>query len=242
MVGEYAQAIKGIATGRGIGIIDTVHLVEVAQSLLRLQQAGILSPEDIKATREWFASYLNWMATHPYGMDEMKAKNNHGTCWVMQAAMFAKYVGDKEMMQFCSDRYKEVLLPGQMAEDGSFPLELARTKPYAYSLFNLDAMTMICRILSTDKDDLWQYTTEDGRNIMLGISYLYPFVADKSKWKLPPDVMCWEEWPVAHPFLLFGSMQLKDQAMLDTWLGLEHFPTNNEVVRNLPIRNPIIWL
>ena len=54
--------------------------------------------------------------------------------------------------------------------------------------------------------------------------------------------MCWEEWPVAHPFLLFGSAQLKDEAMFDTWLKLEHFPTNNEVVRNLPIRNPIIWL
>lgn len=129
-----------------------------------------------------------------------------------------------------------------MAEDGSFPLEQERTKPYAYSLFNLDAMTMICQILSTNDDNLWEYTTADGRNIILGISYLYPFVADKSKWTLAPDVMCWEEWPVAHPFLLFGSAQLKDEAMFDTWLKLEHFPTNNEVVRNLPIRNPIIWL
>lgn len=238
----YAQAIKGIATGRGIGIIDTVHLIEVAQSLLHLQRAGVLSVEDTKATKEWFASYLDWMATHPYGIDEMKAKNNHGTCWVMQAAMFAKYTGNEEMMKFCSDRYKEVLLPGQMAKDGSFPLELARTKPYAYSLFNLDAMTMICRILSTDQDNLWKYTTEDGRNIALGISYLYPFVADKNKWTLAPDVMCWEEWPVAHPFLLFGSISLKNEAMFDTWLELEHFPTNNEVVRNLPIRNPVIWL
>lgn len=38
---QYAQAIKGIATGRGIGIIDTVHLMEVAQSLLQLEKAGV---------------------------------------------------------------------------------------------------------------------------------------------------------------------------------------------------------
>lgn len=44
---QYAQAIKGIATGRGIGIIDTVHLMEVAQSLLQLEKAGVLSEEDI---------------------------------------------------------------------------------------------------------------------------------------------------------------------------------------------------
>ena len=29
----YAQAIKGVATGRGIGIIDTVHLVEVTKAI-----------------------------------------------------------------------------------------------------------------------------------------------------------------------------------------------------------------
>lgn len=38
---QYAQAIKGIATGRGIGIIDTVHLIEVVQSLMRMEQAGL---------------------------------------------------------------------------------------------------------------------------------------------------------------------------------------------------------
>jgi hypothetical protein len=30
---QYAQAIKGITTGRGIGIIDTIHLVEVARAI-----------------------------------------------------------------------------------------------------------------------------------------------------------------------------------------------------------------
>jgi len=30
---QYAQAIHGRFTGRGIGIIDTIHLVEVARAL-----------------------------------------------------------------------------------------------------------------------------------------------------------------------------------------------------------------
>ena len=38
----YAQAIKGVATGRGIGIIDTIHLVEVAQAALELERLGAL--------------------------------------------------------------------------------------------------------------------------------------------------------------------------------------------------------
>ena len=33
-------------------------------------------------------------------------------------------------MEECRRQYKEVFVPDQMALDGSFPLELKRTKPY----------------------------------------------------------------------------------------------------------------
>src|SRR5882762_7716827 len=104
--------------------------------------------------------------------------NNHGTCWAMQVAAFAKFTGDQQLMEFCRDRYKKVLLPAQMAADGSFPQELRRTKPYGYSIFNLDAMTTLCQLLSTPEDDLFTYTTPEGQSIKKGIEYLYPFVAD----------------------------------------------------------------
>lgn len=238
----YAQAIKGVVTGRGIGIIDTVHLMEVAQSLRRLDEAGVLSEEDISGTKEWFSDYLEWMSTHPYGVDERNAKNNHGTCWVMQVAVFARYVGNVDMMQFCSKRYKEVLLPNQMADDGSFPRETARTKPYGYSLFNLDAMATICQTLSDETDNLWTYTADGNKNMQQGINFIYPFVVDKASWPFSQDVMYWDEWPVAHPFLLFGALQTGNKEWLATWMSLEHFPQTDEVVRNLPVRNPLLWI
>jgi len=37
-------------------------------------------------------------------------------------------------------------MPGQMAEDGSLPLELERTKPYAYSIFQLDHMATLSQV------------------------------------------------------------------------------------------------
>ena len=84
----YAQAIKGITTGRGIGIIDTIHLIEVVQSLLQMEKRGLLSEEDLEGTKQWISGYLTWITTHPNGIAEMNAQNNHGTCWVMQAAIF----------------------------------------------------------------------------------------------------------------------------------------------------------
>ncbi|MBD3590153.1 alginate lyase family protein [Bacteroides sp. GM023] len=238
----YAQAIKGIATGRGIGIIDTIHLIEVIQSLRLMEARGIIEEKELKTIRLWFSDYLTWMSTHRYGINEMEAKNNHGTCWAMQAAAFALFTQNEEMIRFCRERYRTVLLPNQMAVDGSFPLELERTKPYGYSLFNLDAMTTLCHLLTTPEENLWEYTTTDGRNIEKGIAWLFPFVKDKSAWKRQPDIMFWEEWPVAHPFLLFGSMHHYRKDYFQTWKKLEHFPTNEEVIRNLPIRHPLLWL
>lgn len=239
---QYAQAIKGIATGRGIGIIDTVHLMEVAQSLLQLEKTGVLSEEDINGSKKWFSDYLKWMSTHPYGIDEMNAKNNHGTCWVMQAAVFARYVDNKDMIRFCSDRYKEVLLPNQMAEDGSFPRETARTKPYGYSLFNLDAMATICQTLSTTTDNLWIFSVDNTKNMLKGIDFIFPYVVDKTSWPFVHDVMYWDEWPVAHPFLIFGALQTGNKEWLSAWSELEHFPETDEVIRNLPVRNPLLWI
>lgn len=237
----YAQAIKGRFTGRGIGIIDTIQLIEVAQSLMVMEKSEGMDMDLLADIKGWFAQYLQWLTTHKYGQDEMNAENNHGTCWVMQVASFAKLTGNIPLMKFCSDRFKNVLLPNQMAADGSLPRELKRTKPYGYSIFNLDAFVMICQILSTKDNDLWQYTTPDGKSVKKGIDFLYPYIANKNKWPFVQDVMYWDNWPVAQPFLVFGSAAFNNPQWLNTWKQLEHDPKVEEVIRNLPVRHPIIW-
>jgi hypothetical protein len=238
----YAQAIKGRFTGRGIGIIDTIQLMEVAQGLLIMQPSDAMDQKALAGIKSWFEKYMQWLTTHPYGKDEMNAKNNHGTCWVMQVASFAKFTGNRQLMDFCSNRYKTVLLPEQMAADGSFPLEIKRTKPFGYSLFNLDAMTTICQILSTKENDLWNYSTSDGESIKKGIEFLFPFIADKNKWTFPKDVMYWEQWPVAQPALVFGANAYRNNDWLNAWKKLDHDPKEEEVIRNLPVRHPLIWI
>jgi len=103
-------------------------------------------------------------------------------------------------------------------------------------------MTAVVHILSDDDHNLWEYETESGKSIRKGIKFLYPYVADKEKWPYRQDVMYWENWPVAHPFLLFGAIKYDNFQWFTTWKELEHYPSTNEVIRNLPIRNPIIWL
>ncbi len=238
----YAQAIKGKVTGRAVGIIDLIQMMEVAQAVRVFETAPAADRDMVGKVKAWFADYLQWVTTHPYGLEERDAKNNHGTCWVMQVAVFAQLTGNQALLNDCRARFKMVLLPNQMDERGAFPLELKRTKPYGYSLFNLDAMTILCYVLSGGQEDLWTYSTLDGRSMRKGIAFMYPFVKDKSAWTYPADVMYWENWPVAQPFLLFGYERFGQKAWYRTWKRLDHFPETEEVIRNLPVRNPLIWL
>lgn len=235
----FAQAVKGQFTGRNYGIIDTIHLMEVAQGIIVMEKA--MDAETTVGVKKWFSDYTQWLMTSKPGIQERDVKNNHATCWAMQVASFAKLCKNEVVLDSIRIRYKTILLPRQMGTDGSFPLELERTKPYGYSIFNLDAMTMLCQILSTSQDNLWDFETPDGKSIKKGIIYLSPFVADKSKWTLKPDVMYWDNWPIAQPFLLFGANAYHENAWLTTWQKLDHNPQVEEVIRNLPIRHPLIW-
>lgn len=239
---QYAQAIHGRTTGRGTGIIDTLHLVEVARAASVLESAGEGTNAEKAGVRQWFAEYLNWLRTSRNGQEERDAKNNHGTCWVAQAAEFARYTGNKEVMDWCRDRYKTVLLPEQVAENGSYPLELKRTKPYSYSLFNMDVMGILCQTLSTSGDNLFRYTLPDGRGMAKVMEFHVPFIADKSKWTYPPDVMYFDQWPVRNPTLLFAGLALDRPRYIEVWKKLNPDPTVEEAIRNFPVRQPVLWV
>ena len=235
---QYAQAIHGRYTGRGTGIIDTLHLVEVARAADQID----LPAASLAAVRQWFADYVRWMTTHPYGIAERDARNNHATCWAAQVAAFSRLTRDAAQTAYCRTRFQTVLIPNQEAADGSFPLELARTKPYGYSLFNLDAMAILAQTLTAPHDDLWRWQLPDGRGMARAVAYMYPFIADKKKWPLPPDVMYDKEWPVRQPCLLFAGLALEKPEYLALWSRLNPDPTVEEVLRNFPVRQPLLWV
>jgi hypothetical protein len=233
---EYAQAIHGRFTGRGTGIIDTIHLVEVVRAASAIENCGVLSTAEIAGLKKWFSDYVIWMTTSKNGIQERDAANNHATCWVMQAAEFARYAGAGEVTADCKDRFRTKLIP-QMAADGSYPRELARTKPYGYSLFNLEAMSMVSQIL-----DLWGFKLPDGRGMEKALAYMYPFIQDKKLWPLQPDVMYFDQWPVRQESLLFAGLAYNKPEYLALWKKLNPDPKVEETIRNYPIRQPVLWL
>jgi hypothetical protein len=78
--------------------------------------------------------------------------------------------------------------------------------------------------------------------LLQGMEYLYPYLKDKSTWPHAKDVMIFDEWPVREPSLLFSGLALNEPKCLELWKSLNGSPTNEEVIRNLPIRHPSLWV
>jgi hypothetical protein len=238
---QYAQAIHGRTTGRGTGIIDTIHLVEVVRSIPHLREAKALSAAVEDGLKKWFAQYLDWLTTSKNGQEERDAKNNHGTWWVTQVAAFASFTGS-ELTNYCRERYKTVLIPNQVSADGTLPEELRRTKPYNYCLFDLAGLTMICQTLSSAQDNLFTFALSDGRGYGKAMASMFPYIQDKTAWPHQPDVEYFQYWPIRQPTLLFAGLALKKPEYIKLWRNLPPEPQVEEIIRNNPIRQSLLWL
>ncbi|WP_263357764.1 alginate lyase family protein [Acidicapsa ligni] len=238
---EYSQGVHGVSTGRSWGIIDTLHLVEVARAA-SIVSPHFLNPAEQTALKDWFRSYLQWLKTSDKGQHERDAQNNHATCWALQASEFARLIDDTTTRSEIHRQYTEILLPDQLGLDGSFPKELARTKPYSYSIFNFDVMATLCQSLKSVEPELLTFQLPDGRGICKAAHFIYPYLKDKTTWPYVKDVEHFEALPVRSPGLLFTGLACHQQPNIALWKTLNPDPTDHEVIRNNPIRQPLLWI
>ena len=264
---QYSQGYPGGPTGRSYGIIDTLHLVEPARAAGFLKDA--LGGENFAGVQQWFREYLGWMKTSAPGMKERDATNNHAIAWALQAAEFARLTGDTLTRDEVRSRFETVQLPEQEAANGSFPRELARTKPYGYSIFQFDCATTLgwsLGILSSEPPSQAQpggfagafgapkqagpgfglggptNDAEARERLCRAAEFLYPYLEDKSRWPYAHDVQHWDSWPVRSPGLLFCGVACHREEYIALWRRLDPDPTDPEVIRNYPIRQPLLWV
>lgn len=237
---EYAQGVHGVTTGRNYGIIDTLHLVEVARAATVLQ--SVTGHADRDGIHAWFHEYLQWLKTSKKGQQERDTLNNHATCWALQASEYARLIGDEVTRNEERTWFARTLLGDQMAADGSFPRELARTKPYSYSIFNFDVMSGLAQSLKGGDPELTTFALPDGRGVARAAAFLYPYLKDKSKWPYAHDVEHFDSLPIRSPGLLFAGLAEHHSEYIELWKRLNPDPTDREIIRNFPIRQPVLWV
>jgi len=74
------------------------------------------------------------------------------------------------------------------------------------------------------------------------MEFIYQFIVDKKSWPFAHDVEYFQDWPVRQPSLLFAGISLSKPGYLRLWRSLNADPTAEEIIRNYPIRQPLLWV
>jgi len=241
--------------GRLEGILETLPLAEVAQAIPFLATSPAFPEADQKAVRGWFAAYLHWLTAPQDSGPRLAAlardqKNHHGTSWLLQASAYATFIAPDSTAPRSEDNaleplrhhFKAVTLRAQITADGSFPHELPSPAPYRDSLFNLDMLAAVCLLLSTRFDSVWDYQLEDGPGMRSAIAYHFPFIADRGLWPFRADSAHFDQLPARRASLLFSARAYQRPEYAALWKTLPPDPASLDVLRTLPIHQPLLWV
>lgn len=176
---NYAQSIPGRTAGRGVGIIEFRNYVHVLDAFSIIKPNS--SPTFQKAFEQWGLRFLNWLVTSKNGIDEAKAKNNHGTFYDSLVMGTAIHLGaDNLALQIAEINRKRI--KQQIQKNGAQKHELKRTRPFSYTAFNLLAFTRVAFMANKIGVDLWQETSAKIPRIFKALEFTMRNLDDTSLW------------------------------------------------------------
>lgn len=172
---EFAQAIPGHCTGRDIGIIDTVTLIEIIDSAI------LIDYDNIREFKNWVKDYLDWLLTSENGISEGTQGNNHGIWYDTQVISFASFIGREELVIKTAENLIK-RTEQQVEKDGSFPLELGRTQSYMYSIYALRGICYGGIVAQKYGYDIFKEQLKCG-TLKKCFDFIYQFAIGQKKWE-----------------------------------------------------------
>ncbi len=184
---DYAQFVPCGTAVRGEGVIDFSQQFTDVIDATAILDAGApgWTTADHDAMDTWYRDFLNWNQTSANGKAEFAQPNNHGSFAAMEDAALALATGQTGLARSLAEGVETRLLPGQLAANGSEPLEITRTRSWHYSTFNLTALTRLAQIGRKVGVDLWSYTTPAGGNLRRSVDFVVPAATGAAAWPYP---------------------------------------------------------
>lgn len=181
---NFAQAIKGVNTGRGAGLIDSRHFIKLIDGIGLIRGSKYWSKSDQRGMQDWFRKFLQWMHTSKNGIHEMNAANNHGAWYDAQRLSIALFIDSTALAKRIVLNAQE-RLDKQMENDGSFPLEMKRTISLHYTVFVMEAFFNIAKMAEGIGMNFWDYTSPNGKSLRKAFDVLRLYLLHEKKWEGP---------------------------------------------------------
>jgi hypothetical protein len=180
---NYGQSVPGKATGRGSGLIDTRGFMSLPDVLKLMEKCPAWTVKDRKEMKAWWTVYGDWMQSSKIGLDEKKTTNNHGAAYDVQLAAVLVMAEKEEDAKNILGESLPARLDTHITPEGKQPRELARTKSWSYSCFNLKNICKGAVMARSLGIDLWSHEGEGGRgSLRKAMLFLVPFLKDPGSW------------------------------------------------------------
>jgi hypothetical protein len=222
---QYAQAIPGQNQGRGAGIIDSHNLPRIVDAVGLLAGSKAWNGDQQRQLQSWFAQLLQWLLDSPAGRAEAQAENNHGTWYDVQVSSFALFSEREIVAKRILTTVPENRITKQIEPDGTQPRELARTQPWHYSVFNLEALFNAAALGEVLGLKIWNYESADKRSIKKSLDWLLPFAIGEKPWPFPQDLR-WEPVRLA-PLLQRAAWHFHDPKYNGSLRKLANWPIDS---------------
>ncbi len=198
---EYSQVRMGHNDNHGSnsGLLDGYSFMIVPDAVQILSKAKCAKKKDIDAIQTWFKTYLHWMLTSPQGIKENKAKNNHGTAYHIQVAVYAAFVANDSIADAYRRSFAQQRIYPQVADDGRQPEELVRTRALGYSCYNLKHYLDMIDFCRLQGDDLLS-DSRVKKSVISAIDFLVPYLGKPvsawpfqqiADWEKEQQNLCW---------------------------------------------------
>ncbi len=152
LISVAIAAVTGVATAG----IETRDLPRLINAVGMLAGSKTWTADDESGLQAWMRAYVQWLLESPHGQAEAKNGNNHETWNDVQVDGLALHTGQQEVARRTLEGVRNRIAK-QIEPDGGQPRELASTRSWDYSIFNLTAFFDLAAMGERLGVDLWSF-------------------------------------------------------------------------------------
>ena len=173
----YSQIVPGRGGnfGRPIGILEGYPFITAMESIRLMQSARSIGRWRTRKLVRWFREMGDWIETSDLGKKDALSNSNSGIAYDALLTDISLFVGNNERAQRIIQAFPENRIYKQIEEDGKQPAELARTKAFEYSVYNLEFFITFCSISNAAGIDTYNSNKE---RINAAFLYLLQFIGN----------------------------------------------------------------